>query len=253
MMNKFSKSPLSFSGRLQQGFTLIEILIAVLILAVGLLGFAALQISAVSAGQESYFRSQASLIAESLADRMRANRDYLLWDSRATLTGTGVADQNLYAVPTGTNYTCAAPPVPFCSDDQGVNAGLCTEQQLAAFDVYQACLDAQQLLPGTNGGRVTVVCNDVDETLPVYANKPNPYQGLNHPNFLGTPAILNGADNDACSPGSRYSIFVGWEANAIRQDTGELSQSLSARCQQAPPAGPGFPAGVQCVMLEVIP
>ncbi len=237
----------------QAGFTLIEILVAVLILAVGLLGFAALQISAVSAGQESYFRSQALIVAESLADRIRANRDYAAWDNRADLTGTGIADQNLYGVPTGTVYTCAAPPVPFCSDDEGTNAATCNEQELAAFDVYQTCLDAQELLQGTPGGRVTVTCNDVDETNAAFNNKPNPYQGVNHPNFLGTPAILNGPDGDACSPGSRYSIFVGWEANSIRQDTGELSQSLSARCQAAPPAGAGFPAGVQCVMLELIP
>jgi len=235
------------------GFTLIEILIAVLILAVGLLGFAALQISAVSAGQESYFRSQALIIAESLADRIRANRDYARWDSRATLAAAGVVDQNLYGIPSGTIYTCAAAPVPFCADNEGTNATICTEQQLAAFDVYQSCLDAQELLQGTPGGRVTVTCTDVNETIAALANKPNPYKGLNHPNFLGTPAILNGPDNDACSPGSRYSIFVGWEANTVRQDTGELSQSLSARCQAAPPAGPGFPAGIQCVMLELIP
>ncbi len=78
--------------------------------------------------------------------------------------------------------------------------------------------------------------------------------GVNHPNFLGIPATLpNVDDGDLCSPMSRYSIFVGWLANDMRQDTGELSQSLTARCQQAAPAGPGFAAGIQCVLLELIP
>ncbi len=241
------------SHHTQSGFTLIEILVAVLILAVGLLGFAALQITAVSAGQESYFRSQALIVAESLADRIRANRDYVHWDSRADLTTGGVADQNLYGTTTGTQYACATPPALFCSDDGGTNGVACSEQQMAAFDVYQICQDAQELLQGNPGGRVTVTCNDIDETGPAFIDKPNPYQGISHPNFLGTPVILNGADNENCSPGSRYSIFVGWEASSVRQDAGELSQSISARCQAAPPAGPGFPAGMQCVMLELIP
>jgi len=235
----------------QHGFTLLEILIAVLILAIGLLGFAALQISAVNAGQEGYFRSQGLLIAESLADKIRANRDYANWESRANLAVGGVADANLYGVPGGTAYACGAAPVPFCADNEGAAGALCNQQEVAAFDVFTSCANANLILPG---GLVTVVCSDVDELSAAFDDKPNPYAGLNHPNFLGIPATLpNVADGDACSPMSRYSIFVGWLANDVRLDTGELSQSLTARCQQAAPAGPGFAAGIQCVLLEIIP
>ncbi len=235
----------------QSGFTLLEILIAVLILAIGLLGFAALQISAVNAGQEGYFRSQALLVAESLADKIRANRDYANWENRANATGGAVADNNLYGETGGTLYTCAAVPNPFCSDNEGADGVLCNQQEVAAFDVFTSCANAAQILPD---GLVTVVCSDADELSAAFDDKPNPYVGLSHPNFVGTPAILpNVADGDNCSPMSRYSIFVGWRANDVRMDTGELSQSLTARCQQAAPAGPGFAAGIQCVLLEVIP
>ena len=55
------------------GFTLIEVLIAVVILAGGLLGLAALQAAGLSNSQSSYNRSQATQLAYDIADRIRAN------------------------------------------------------------------------------------------------------------------------------------------------------------------------------------
>ena len=55
------------------GFTLIEILIAMLVLAVGLLGLAGLQAISLKNNQSAYNRSQAIQLAYDLADRMRAN------------------------------------------------------------------------------------------------------------------------------------------------------------------------------------
>lgn len=64
--------------RSQQGATLLEVLIAVAILAVGLLGMAGLQATSVQTNQGAYYRSQASILANDMADRMRANRDRAL-------------------------------------------------------------------------------------------------------------------------------------------------------------------------------
>ena len=58
----------------QRGVTLIEILITVLVLAVGLLGLAALQGFSLQAGQVSYHRTQATNIGYEVADFARANR-----------------------------------------------------------------------------------------------------------------------------------------------------------------------------------
>jgi type IV pilus assembly protein PilV len=55
------------------GFTLIEVLIAMLVLAVGLLGLAGLQAASLGKNQSAYNRSQATQLAYDLADRMRAN------------------------------------------------------------------------------------------------------------------------------------------------------------------------------------
>lgn len=57
----------------QQGLTLIEVLIAMLILAVGLLGMASLQVRAVSDTSNSSLRSIAIFYANDMADRIRAN------------------------------------------------------------------------------------------------------------------------------------------------------------------------------------
>lgn len=61
----------------QKGVGLIEILVALLILAVGILGFVALQYRAVEATSEAINRVQAMNIARDLAERIRANRDAL--------------------------------------------------------------------------------------------------------------------------------------------------------------------------------
>ena len=55
------------------GFTLIEILVTLLILAIGLLGLAGLQTKGLQYDQVAYMRSQAAIMADNIADRMRAN------------------------------------------------------------------------------------------------------------------------------------------------------------------------------------
>jgi type IV pilus assembly protein PilV len=55
------------------GFTLIEVLIAMLVLAVGLLGLAGFQVFSLINNQSSYNRSQATQLAYDMADKIRAN------------------------------------------------------------------------------------------------------------------------------------------------------------------------------------
>ncbi|WP_150050688.1 MULTISPECIES: type IV pilus modification protein PilV [Methylomonas] len=59
----------------QLGFSLLEVLIAVLILSFGLLGIAALQTNALKNNQSAFQRSQATMLAYYMLDAMRANRD----------------------------------------------------------------------------------------------------------------------------------------------------------------------------------
>lgn len=59
---------------LTRGFTLIEILIAILVLSIGLLGLAGLQFAALRSTTQTYERTQAAAFAGELVDRMRTNR-----------------------------------------------------------------------------------------------------------------------------------------------------------------------------------
>ncbi|ALI02177.1 type IV pilus modification protein PilV [Pseudomonas sp. FW306-02-F02-AA] len=60
-------------SRAQDGMTLIEVLVALLILSVGLLGAAATQLNALKYTDSSLMSSQASFIAYDMMDRIRAN------------------------------------------------------------------------------------------------------------------------------------------------------------------------------------
>lgn len=69
------------------GIALIEVLVAVLVLGVGLLGVASTQVVALQMNSQSQSRSQAVLLAEDMLDRIRANpdnpADYALAQSNA--------------------------------------------------------------------------------------------------------------------------------------------------------------------------
>jgi len=58
----------------QRGFTLVEALIALVILSIGLLGVAKLVTSAVHADDSAYMRGQATELANEMLDTVRANR-----------------------------------------------------------------------------------------------------------------------------------------------------------------------------------
>ena len=58
----------------QKGFSLLEIMITLLIISFGLLGIAGIIINSLKNNQSSYSRTQASMLANDIIDRMRANR-----------------------------------------------------------------------------------------------------------------------------------------------------------------------------------
>jgi type IV pilus assembly protein PilV len=65
------------SQRRQAGFTMVETLVALVVLAIGLLGIAALYLDSLRAGRTAIYRTQAVNLAADLADRIRTNRSAL--------------------------------------------------------------------------------------------------------------------------------------------------------------------------------
>jgi type IV pilus assembly protein PilV len=86
----------------QRGFSLIEVLVTVLILAIGLLGLAGLQSTSLRSNHSSLLRSQATVLAYDIADRLRANRTEALngnydIDLEETRTGTSIVATDIIA------------------------------------------------------------------------------------------------------------------------------------------------------------
>jgi len=70
-----------------KGFTLVETLVALVVLSTGLLGVAALQFTSLQNNNSAVFRSQTTYFAYDIADRMRANRDRVLAGDYKTAYG----------------------------------------------------------------------------------------------------------------------------------------------------------------------
>jgi len=68
----------------QSGFTLVEVLVALVIMSVGMLGIAALYLEGLRAGRTAQYRTTAVTLAADMADRIRANVD-----AGAAYAGTG--------------------------------------------------------------------------------------------------------------------------------------------------------------------
>ncbi len=77
----------------QRGVSLIEVLVTILILAIGLLGMAGLQVRLQHSEMEAYQRSQALLLLNDMANRIATNRGV------ASTYATGLS-------PLGTSVTC---------------------------------------------------------------------------------------------------------------------------------------------------
>ena len=90
-----------FIHKIQQGFSLLEVLIAIVVLSIGLLGLAGLQASSLRNNHSAYLRSQATFLATDIIDRMRANRlaalggSYDIAMNAAPPTGTSVVKTDL--------------------------------------------------------------------------------------------------------------------------------------------------------------
>lgn len=117
----------------ERGFGLIEVLVAALVLAVGLIGLAALQAKGLHSGYSASLYSQATLLAYDIADRMRANLDGFY--------------SGHYEGGEGQDNDCVW---------DGTTAASCSPQQMAEHDIWEWQGAVARLLPAARG----TVCRD---------------------------------------------------------------------------------------------
>ena len=114
--------------RRQRGFSLVEVLIALVIMSVGMLGIAGLYVHSLQAGRTSMLRHHAVTLAGDVADRIRAN-------PRATIAYEGV----------GLNGNCVSGVVN------------CDEATMAGHDILLWEQQADDTLPA---GDVEIIFDD---------------------------------------------------------------------------------------------
>lgn len=135
------------------GFTLIESLVAMVVMSVGMLGIAALYVEGLRAGRTSIYRTVAIDLASDMADRIRANPTAV-----AAYNGDGVG-----AVDAG------------C-----VNAD-CTPAEMAATDTVRWHQSVQTLLPdGAANVAVVAGANNSAYTITVTWTEPGVDQPLDY-------------------------------------------------------------------------
>ncbi|MFB9245687.1 type IV pilus modification protein PilV [Massilia antarctica] len=90
--------------RRQQGFSMLEVLITMIVISVGLLGIAGLIMTNLKTNHSAYARGQATILANDIVDRMRANRavaqattKYVVNFADKPDKGTSVAEGDVFA------------------------------------------------------------------------------------------------------------------------------------------------------------
>lgn len=139
------------------GFTLLEVLIAIVVFSFGLLGIAGMMTISVRNNHNGYLRSQANFLAENMLDRMRANPNGL-WNSFYAGTAT----------PGSRRCNLANP---------------CNFQQLAQYDMEQWAQSLQLALP-SGQGTINCVINGAVPAISSAVTPPSiwapgaPYNGI---------------------------------------------------------------------------
>lgn len=131
----------TFISPLPPGFTLLEVLIALFVLSVGLLGLATLQATSLRYNSDSYFRTQATILAYDIMDRMRANVARVTAGDYDAATKADV-DTKRTSYNGCTNCNCDASP--------------CSASDLALYDLGKWYEKQDRLLPGASGNPATI-------------------------------------------------------------------------------------------------
>ena len=119
----------SNSIRKVTGFTLIEVLVAVSVMSIGLLGLAGLQLTALKNSNSAHHRTIATMLANDIADRARANN-------------VG-------------NYTYLGGAAPGLNGNCETVSG-CSANQMASNDITRWLRNVNTLLPNATA----TICND---------------------------------------------------------------------------------------------
>ncbi len=142
-------SGFSSYGR-QLGMTLLEVLIALMVLSVGILGIASLQMVSLQSTTNSNFNTHAMMLTDDLIERIRGNRE-------AILDNQGQPDLDNYGKAIGDGFPDVADLVADCYTNTG-----CSDVEMASNDLIQWSESLKRVLPISDDQLTTsaVICLD---------------------------------------------------------------------------------------------
>lgn len=129
----------SYINTRTRGFTLMEVLVALVVISIGLIGIAAMQASAIASTHSSQTESLAAIEARSIADAMQANPGY--WASGPAASFTVSAPAAGSSIGTVTDTTLA-------SQSTNCYTTACSAEQLAGFDLQRWGYQLNNQVPG---------------------------------------------------------------------------------------------------------
>lgn len=137
-------------GNLQAGVSLTEILVTTLVLGIGLLGVAALQVSSISSNQEGFYTSQATSIAQDYANRVRSSGRLISafvkqQDPPDQASVWHTEDVNGYV--TAGALVCGDSPGTMCRSNNGSTPAACRVAEMRSFEQWEICDIAKKTLP----------------------------------------------------------------------------------------------------------
>jgi|GEM_PF-166173 len=165
----------------QQGLSLIEVLVAIIVLSIGLLGLAGLQLSSLRNSNSAYLRSQAIVLSGDIIDRMRAN-----------IVGFNAGQYDTQQVGCQDVYRCADSGLYLTSKPSDCIDRDCSTTEIVAADLFAWQTRLNQELPNAVG---RVVC-----TPNVSGGGPDDSERrelAKHPNLV-------------CGANGQYLITVTW-------------------------------------------
>lgn len=170
------------------GFGMVEVLIALLILSIGLLGVASLQYVSLFSNKDAQMRTQAVFIVQQMTERLRASAVLSPVYNGSMVSNTYFNEdiynfKNLSCTSKSTPYNCHCSAFP--SAIVNCHTGNCSAEQIAIFDAYQlTCALARE----NPSAQLNLSCNDA-----------------------------NSNDSTECSVGSILAVMVTWPNRSWRQ------------------------------------
>ena len=147
--------------RSASGFSMIEVMVALIVIAIAVFGTAKIQALTINATHNSASRSIAALQAASLAAAMRANPAY--WGS-ASAPPPNLVTTYTYSASTGTGSTATDASLTALTTD--CSTTVCSPQAMAAYDLRSWLASLNGVSAALPAGGADVQCATPTSTVP---------------------------------------------------------------------------------------